>query len=128
MQQPWCPILGGIAVWACAGLLMGQTADSPPPDSSQLTVSHPECDYFGSQRERYTDAALRAARGEANAHSLRAFTQRVTAMLATASGDGRTRFGQTHEAGSIDSYSRPISRPTASPPRRPPPIGNSSAA
>jgi len=89
---------------ACSGLLIAQTADSPVPDANQLTVSHPECDYFGSQRERYADAALRAARGGANTHALSALTQRVTAMLANPSGGGRTRFGQTHAPGSIDSY------------------------
>jgi len=92
----------GIAVLACSSLLMGQTGRDPVPDSTQLTVSHPECDYFGSQRERYANAALRGSGAAASTHALTAVTERVTSMIATA--PGRTRFGQTHAPGSIDSY------------------------
>jgi len=112
MKQPRYSILwhrlsslcgfGGFAVLACSGLLLGQTSRDLVPDSNQLTVSHPECDYFGSQRERYANASLRASGAGANTHPLAALTARVTSMIATA--PGRTRFGQTNSPGSIDSY------------------------
>src|SRR5579864_7355898 len=104
MKKPRWFILGGIAVLACSGVLAGQTADAPTSGAGQLTVAHPECDYFGSQRERYASAALRAAGGAASTHALSALTERVASMLTATSGGGRTRFGQTQSPGSIDSY------------------------
>jgi Protein of unknown function (DUF1549)/Protein of unknown function (DUF1553) len=101
MKQPRWSIFS-VAVLAGSGLLIGQTPDSPAKNPDQLTVSHAECDYFGAQRERYADAALRAA---SHTHALGNLTGRVSAMLAPAGGGGRTRFGQTHtSASSIDSY------------------------
>jgi len=88
----------GITALGGAGLLIGH-------DQFQYTVSHPECDYFGSQRERYVDSALRAARGDKSVYALSDLTDRVTAMLASKTGDGRRHpFGSAQPAGSIDSY------------------------
>ena len=97
-------VLGGISVLALSGWIAGR-ADDGPSDSSQLTVSHPECSYFGKDRERYVDAALASAGGRARTGSLSALTGQVTAMLATVPGGSRTHaLDQTYAAGSIDSY------------------------
>ena len=66
-------ILGGTSVLIFAGLLAGQSADT------QLTVSHAECSYFGSQRERYVSDALARSRGS---HALTARTEQALALMA----------------------------------------------
>src|ERR1022692_144235 len=93
-------ILGGTSVLVSAGLLIGQSSDS------QLTVEHPDCSYFGSQRERYvTDALSAAGVRSRSSHALTAPTEQVTAMRAVLPGGSRTyTYDQAHAAGSIDSY------------------------
>ncbi|HEV3200223.1 MAG TPA: DUF1549 domain-containing protein [Bryobacteraceae bacterium] len=93
-------ILGGVSVLVCAGLLIGQSSDV------QLPVEHPECSYFGSQRERYvTDALNAAGMRSRSSHKLSATTEQVTAMRAVLPGGSRTyTYDQSHAAGSIDSY------------------------
>jgi hypothetical protein len=92
--------LGATSVLAFAGLLIGQSSDS------QLTVEHPDCSYFGSQRERYAADALNAAGVRSrSSHALSARTEQVVAMLTGVPGGSRTyTFDQSHAAGSIDSY------------------------
>ena len=107
MQRPrlWF-MVGGVSVLVSAGLLLGRTDDPPPVDQAQLTVPHPECDYFGSQREKYVGAALDAAGVRSrSSHALGNLTQQVTSMLAAVPGGSRTHSSdQEHAAGSIDSY------------------------
>jgi len=81
-------------------MLIGQSSDF------QLPVEHPECSYFGSQRERYVNDALNAAGVRSrSSHQLSATTEQVTAMRAVLPGGSRTyTYDQSHAAGSIDSY------------------------
>src|SRR5947209_3574516 len=104
-QQLW--ILAGGSILAFSGLLIGQTGGTAASAAeSELTVSHPECTFFGPQRERFVREALKA-RGSRNADTfaLSASTERVSQMLGAAPGGSRTySFDQAHQAGSIDSY------------------------
>lgn len=108
MKEPHrLPVLSGIAILACTGMLIGQTGDSPTSsDTDQLTVSHPECSFFGPQRERFVRAALQARGGrDPRDFALSNTTEKVSAMLGTVPGGSRTyAFDQSHQAGSIDSY------------------------
>lgn len=68
-------------------------------DTQQFTVEHPECAFFGGNREQFVKAAL--ASTDATLSNL---TQQVSASI-PAPGGSRTRsFQQTHQLGSIDSY------------------------
>ncbi len=108
MNKPrWVPVVGGLGLLVFAGLLVSRADDNPASqDGEQLTVSHPECSYFGAERERFTPA-MRTAGGPA-ARRLRALsdtTEQVTrAMVYIPPGGPTHTFDQTHQAGSIDSY------------------------
>ena len=93
-------ILGGTSVLVFAGLLIGQSTDF------QLPVEHPECSYFGSQREQYVEQALKAVGVRSrSSHALTKTTEQVSAMRAVVPGGSRTyTYDQAHAAGSIDSY------------------------
>jgi hypothetical protein len=92
-------VLGGTSILAISGMLMVRAADGPAGDT-QLTISHPECDYFGAQREKFTDAALAGARK----FTLSMRTQQVRAMMAPPGGSRTYSFQQAHAAGTIDSF------------------------
>lgn len=93
-KSRWCLIFAGISVWA--GSVVAQVPDGS--DSSQLTVAHPDCEYFGSRREHFNNAGGRA-------RNLSEITQRVSALLATSPGGSRSRpVPKAAPAGSIDSY------------------------
>jgi hypothetical protein len=99
-------VIGGIsALCFCAGL-SGHPGDEPPADPEQLAVSHAECSYFGPQRERFVEAALRTSGGRlASPRSLSSITNQVAAALAPIPGGSRTHtLDQSHAPGSIDSY------------------------
>src|SRR5262249_31936916 len=67
-------------------------------------VSHPECSFFGPQRERFVREALEA-RGGRRSFALSSTTEKVSAMLGYVPGGSRTyTYDQSHQAGSIDSY------------------------
>ena len=83
MKLPrWLPVFAGISVLAGSG---------PIPS---------ECTFFGSERDKIAEAALRAA-GKYRAHPLSARTDQVRAMMASVPIDGA---GQSPAPGSIDSY------------------------
>src|SRR5271166_3323184 len=108
MKKPhWLSVLGGVSTLAFTGMLIGQTGDSPAlSDTDQLTVSHPECSFFGPQRERFVREALQA-RGvrDPRAFALSGTTEKVSAMLGSVPGGSRTyTYDQSHQTGSIDSY------------------------
>src|SRR6202035_2887803 len=88
MQKPqrWLAH-GGVFILAFAGMLIGQTGDTVVPadgssDTYQLTVSHPECTFFGPRRERFVRESLQA-RGAKNAdiYALSSTTDKVSQML-----------------------------------------------
>jgi len=108
MKKPqlWS-VLNGVSILAFTGMLVGQTGDSPAlSDPDQLTVSHPECSFFGPQRERFVREALQAmGRRDPRAFALSSTTEKVSAMLGSAPGGSRTyTYDQSHQSGSIDSY------------------------
>lgn len=67
-------------------------------------TEHPECSFFGPQRERFlTDASGRAAGLKTRA--LSATTDQAMRAMAVVPGGTQTyTFDKTHEAGSVDSY------------------------
>ena len=97
---PRLKIIGGTSILAFAGLLIGQSADF------QIPVEHPNCSYFGSQRESFVEQALKAAGVRTrSSHALSDLTQQVSTMRAVLPGGSRTYdYNQAHTAGSIDSY------------------------
>ncbi len=106
MNQPRCLfVLCGISVLIASSLWIGKAEDGPRPDPAALTVSHAECTYFGSQRERFAAAALRGERESREGSALSARTAQVIANLPPPPGGSRTyTFEQAHAAGTIDSY------------------------
>src|SRR5215472_578365 len=104
MQLPrWIPVTGGILLLS-SGLLRAQTEDQTS-SADPNTYAHPDCPYFGPQRERFVTDALRKAGVSPDTHKLSRTTEGVTAMLSYVPGGSRTyTFDQQHVAGSIDSY------------------------
>ncbi len=104
IRPRWLLFLAGTSLLLLGSLLTGRASDDTPADVAQLAVSHPECSYFGSQRDRYAALALRGAHASRDGTALTARTAQVTAMLAPVTGGSRTySFNQAHNAGTIDS-------------------------
>jgi len=95
MKLPsWVPVLGGCSL-LISGFLAIRAQDNPVPS---------ECTYFGSERDKLADAALKAT-GHSRLHPLSDLTGKVTAQLAfVPPGSPTYGFDQAHAAGSIDSY------------------------
>jgi hypothetical protein len=107
MKKYGLPVLSGVSILALIGMLSGQTPDTTASsDTNQLMVSHPECSFFGPQRERFVRQALQArGRRDPRAFALSAATEKVSAMLGFVPGGSRTySYDQTPQAGSIDAY------------------------
>ena len=104
MHIPRWLILSGVSAMALSGLLIGRT-DDDPPINSQLAVEHPECTFFGPQRERFVSQALaKAGAASRSTHKLSSTTEQVTRMLANMPGGSRPRSFDQPAAGSIDFY------------------------
>src|SRR2546426_1148219 len=108
MYRPrWLLVLGGLSVSVFSGMLVGQTGDLTFPDESQpAKVAEPDCPFFGAQRERYVNDALRRSGAiRSSVHQLSSMTAAVNKLLGYVPGGSRTyTFDQTHQAGGIDSY------------------------
>jgi len=90
----WVPVLGGVSLLVSAFVAM-RAQDNPIPS---------ECSYFGSDREKLSDAVLKA-RGRSRMHPLSDVTGKVAAQLSfVPPGSPTYGFDQSHAAGSIDSY------------------------
>lgn len=90
----WVPILGGGCL-LISGILAIQAQENPIP---------PECSYFGADREKLSDAVLKAT-GRSRLHRLSDLTGKVAAQLSyVPPGSPTYGFDQSHAAGSIDSY------------------------
>ena len=99
----WAPFAGGLAVLAFAGILTGQQPAEAVIDSEQLAAAHPDCEFFGPNRERFLNSGLNQS--GMRLRNLSVTTSQVARMLATVPGGSRTyAFDQDHAAGSIDSY------------------------
>jgi len=90
----------GLSVLLFSGLAVVRAADDLPVDTT-----HPECSYFGPQREFFEEAALNAMGGRQRPTRLSTLTNRVTAALAPPPGGSRTHtMDESHPAGSIDAF------------------------
>src|SRR5580658_6097174 len=106
MIMPRWVVLGGICVLTVSGLMVVRAhGDQAQSDASQYTVSHPECSYFGVDRDKVTTAALKGIGRSLNTHPLSERTVRaMQAMSYVPPGSPTYTYGQSHQAGSIDSY------------------------
>src|SRR5690242_16970934 len=90
----WVPYVGGMCL-LISGFVAVRAQDNPAPS---------ECTYFGSDREKVSDAAVKAT-GHGRLHPLSDLTGRITAELAyVPPGSPTYGFDQSHPNGSIDSY------------------------
>ncbi len=106
MQLPRWVVLSGIPVLTVSGLMILRANDDPAQsDAAQYAVSHPECSYFGSDHDKVTKAALKGVGRSLNNHPLSDLTtQVIRAMSYVPPGSPTYSYGESHQAGSIDSY------------------------
>ncbi|HXS93728.1 MAG TPA: DUF1549 domain-containing protein [Candidatus Limnocylindrales bacterium] len=96
-------LLGGITVLVSSGVLISRAQERGL--SSQLSVQHANCTYFGPERQKYIDAALQANGRSTGRHALSEATERVTAALGyVPPGSPTYTFTQSQDTGTIDSY------------------------
>ena len=98
-QRRGAPLFSSIAILVFCGLLIGQSDD--PAASAR---AHAECAYFGPNRSRFVEAALRGATNPQRTHALSSVTEQVTAMRSYVPHDATPLKPGTYPAGSIDSY------------------------
>ena len=95
----WVWVAGSVCFLGFSGLLV-----SRPQDETQLPLSHPDCIFFGPQRERFIPEGTAGARSR-NPHTLSAITARVTGMIGyVPAGSPTYTLNQSYPDGSIDSY------------------------
>ena len=111
MNKPrWVTVLGGACLLISGGLIVSRAQDpvqSPvvAGDPEQLPVAHPECTFFGPQRDKLVKAALKARGISTDEHGLSALTVGVVKALGyVPPGSPTYGFQQDQQAGSIDSY------------------------
>src|ERR1044071_8583317 len=99
-------LFSGFSALIFSGFLIGQQSERPARDlDQQLPVEHPECSFFGPQRERFVTDALQRLNGGRPPHKLSDMTNKVVRALAVVPGGSQTAtFDTSHAAGSIDSY------------------------
>jgi hypothetical protein len=91
-------VFSGFAALACSGFLVAQ-------QEQQLSVEHPECSFFGPDRERYVTDALEKLTGRHRTRILSTTTEQVSRALAVIPGGSQTyTFDKSHTTGSLDSY------------------------
>ncbi|HEV2446389.1 MAG TPA: hypothetical protein VGS58_10720, partial [Candidatus Sulfopaludibacter sp.] len=108
----WVSILGGMCLLVSAGLLVSRAQDPVTTQDpalaafqEQLPVEHPECTFFGPQRDMLVKAALKARGLEAPSHALSDLTERAVQMMNyVPPGSPTYGFQQAEQTGSIDSY------------------------
>ena len=90
----WIPIVGGVSLLV-SGILAIEAQENPIPS---------ECSFFGADREKLSDAALKAT-GHSRLHRLSDLTGKVVAQLSyVPPGSPTYGFDQANAPGSIDSY------------------------
>src|ERR1035438_7572018 len=93
------PIFGGVALLVGAGLVYSQAGGN----DQELSIDHSNCSYFGADREKITEAGMRA-KGVYRSHVLSDLTTQVQqAMNYVPPGSPTYTFNESHTAGSIDS-------------------------
>jgi Protein of unknown function (DUF1549)/Protein of unknown function (DUF1553) len=106
-RHRWFPILGTFFVVASSGFLLVRAQDPvQSADSAQYTTAHAECNYFGTDHEKFAYTGLNANLSPArHARALGSLTRGVsTAVAGPPPGSPTSTFGATHRAGSIDAY------------------------
>jgi hypothetical protein len=98
--------LAGFSVLSFSGILIVKAQDGPALSTGPLTGVHAECSYFGADRERLAEGGLNARPGSSrHIRDLSILTDQVSKLVAIAPPGSPTYiYGQTHQAGSIDSY------------------------
>jgi hypothetical protein len=90
-------LLTSLSAFALCGYLVAQ--------QDQLTVEHPDCTFFGPQRERFVTEALERLGGRSKTRRLSSVTDQVVRAMAVIPGGSETyTYGREHAAGSLDSY------------------------
>ena len=92
-------VLGAAAALGLAGFLIAQELQQ-----DQIPVEHPECSYFGPQRERFVTDALQKMGGGRSRHTLSTMTEQVAHALGAPSGSAARAQDKTYPTGSIDAY------------------------
>jgi hypothetical protein len=98
-------IVTAVSALVFCGFLAGQQdTRAIIPDSDQLPVEHPDCTFFGPQRERYVTDALEKMGGRTRPHDLTTLTDQVAAAIVRPTDHERTVARRPHAAGSIDAF------------------------
>jgi uncharacterized protein (UPF0297 family) len=94
-------ILGSVSFLALTGFLVSRAAGQ---SGDQLPVSDSMCTYFGPEHEKISSAALKA-KGIVLSHPRSDLTNQVMRAMSYVPPGGPTYgYGESHQAGSIDSY------------------------
>src|SRR4051812_3529639 len=98
MARPrWIWFLTSVSALAFSGYLIAQ--------QDQLPVEHPDCTFFGPQRERFVTDAMQRLGGRNKTRGLSGITDQVMRAMAVIPGGSQTyTYDQAHTAGSLDSY------------------------
>lgn len=114
MKKPvWVSILGATSLLVTGGLLVSRAQDPVSQNpvlasgTEQLLVEHPECSFFGPQRDKFVKAALQARGLQSRSadHTLSDMTEKVVQMMGyVPPGSPTYGFQQSQDSGSIDSY------------------------
>ncbi len=106
LRPRWIWFLTSISALALSGYLVAQQdGRAPRHDPDQLPVEHPECTFFGPQRERFVTDAMEKLGGRSRTRDLSDLTGKVVNALAVIPGGSQTyTYDQSHSAGSLDSY------------------------
>ena len=110
----WVTVVGGGAflLLVSGGLLVSRAQEPAPAqdplaslDQTQLPVEHPECTFFGPQRDKFVQAAMKARGVNMASHGLSDLTEKVVQMMNyVPPGSPTYGFEASQATGSIDSY------------------------
>ncbi len=115
MRNPrWVTVVcgGAFLLLVSGGLLVSRAQDPVPAqdplaslDQTQLPVEHPECTFFGPQRDKFVQAAMKARGVNMASHGLSDLTEKVVQMMNyVPPGSPTYGFEASQATGSIDSY------------------------
>src|SRR5690242_20386126 len=93
----WIWFFGSVATLGFSGYLIAQ--------QDQLPVEHPDCTFFGPERERFVSDAMERLGGRSKTRRLSTLTDQVMRAMAVIPGGSQTyTYDRAHTAGSLDSY------------------------
>ena len=110
-RSGWVTVLGAGCLLMSGALLVSRAQNpvtSNPlvaSDPEQLPVEHPDCTFFGPERDKFVRAALQARGLGVQSHGLSDLTDRVVQTMSyVPPGSPTYGFQQSQNTGSIDSY------------------------